>query len=132
MPEPSTVRGWSHHFIYRRSSLRTTWRFRLGLVVLVVAIAWLTSGWWTVALAESLVCETNASPSDAILLENFDPDYLLFERATELRKKGLAPRVLVPVRSDTTSGPNLVGLGTAQVMAKVAHLDAMDVVPFSE
>ena len=84
------------------------------------------------ALAESLVCEADAAPSDAILVENFDPDYLLFERATELRRKGLAPRVLVPVRSDTTSGPNLVGLGMAHVMAKVAHLEAMDVVPFHE
>jgi hypothetical protein len=100
--------------------------------MLTVATAWLTSGWWTVALAESLVCETTAAPSDAILLENFDADYLLFERAAEIRRKGLAPRVLVPVRSDTTSGPNLVGLGTAQVMAKVAHLDAMEVVPFRE
>ena len=100
--------------------------------MLIVALAWLTSGWWTVALAESLVCRTNAAPSDAILVENFDADYLLFERATELRRKGLAHRVLVPVRMDPTSEPNPVGLGTAKVMAAVAHLDTLEAVPYRE
>jgi len=118
--------------VYRSEHLRTTWRFRLGLAAAIVLAAWLTSGWWTVAVASSLVCETNAAPSDAILIENFDPDYLLFERATALKKQGLAPRVLVPVRAAAASEPNLVGLGTARVMANVAHLDAVDIVPFRE
>jgi hypothetical protein len=132
MREPVRTRGWSHHFLYRTTHLRTTWKLRLGLLALLVGIPWLTSGWWTIALARSLVCESDAAPSDAILIENFDPDYLLFERAAELRRKGLAPRVLVPVREDPSSAPNLVGLGTAKVMAEVAHLDAMDVVPYRE
>lgn len=132
MREPLRVRGWSRHFFHRSEHFRTTWKFRCGLVALFVAIVWLTSAWWTIAVARSLVCESDAAPSDAILIENFDPDYLLFERAAELRRKGLAPRVLVPVRADPSSAPNLVGLGTAKVMATVAHLDTMDVVPFRE
>jgi hypothetical protein len=43
-----------------------------------------------VAVARSLVCEANGAPSDAILVENFDPDYLVFERATQLRRDGFA------------------------------------------
>ena len=132
MREPVHASRWSHHFLYRSTHLRTTWKLRLGLLALLAGILWLTSGWWTIALARSLVCESDAVPSDAILIENFDPDYLLFERAAELRRKGLAPRVLVPVREDPSSAPNLVGLGNAKVMADVAHLDAMDVVPYRE
>ena len=132
MREPVHAEGWSRHFLYRSAHLRTTWKLRLGLLALLVGITWLTSGWWTIAVARSLVCESDAAPSDAILSENFDPDYLLFVRAAELRRKGLAPRVLVPVREDPSSAPNLVGLGTAKVMADVAHLDAMDVVPYRE
>jgi hypothetical protein len=50
-----------------------------------------------VAIGCSPVCETNAAPSDA---ENFDPDYLLFERASALRRAGLVARVLGPMWSD--------------------------------
>src|SRR5687768_7194042 len=132
MRDFSHLRHLSRHVVYRSEHLRTTWRFRLGLAAAIVLAAWLTSGWWTVAVASSLVCETNAAPSDAILIENFDPDYLLFERATALKKQGLAPRVLVPVRAAAPSEPNLVGLGTAHVMANVAHLDGVDIVPFNE
>ena len=132
MRDLSHLRHLSRHVVYRSEHLRTTWRFRLGLAAAIVLAAWLTSGWWTVAVASSLVCETNAAPSDAILIENFDPDYLLFERATALKKQGLAPRVLVPVRAAAPSVPNLVGLGTAHVMANVAHLDGVDIVPFNE
>ena len=64
-------------------------------------MVWLTHGWWTVAVARSLVCDANAAPSDAILVENFDSDYLVFERAANLRRAGFAPRVLVPVLADS-------------------------------
>ena len=98
------------------SSASDLWR-------LVVVAAWLTHGWWTVAVARSLVCDANAAPSDAILVENFDTDYLVFERAAELRRAGLAPRVLIPVLADSrTSEPNDVAMGTAQVMARIARL----------
>ena len=96
--------------------------------MLLVLIAWSTRGWWSVAIAKSLVCDADAAPSDAILVENFDPDYRLFERANALRQSGLAQRVLVPV----AAGPNAteldaVGAGIAEVMAKAAQLGAMDI-----
>ena len=85
---------------------------------------------WTVALASSLVCNPHVARSDAILIDNFDPDYLLFERATQLRRAGLATRVLVPVSTGSdTSKPNPVALGTAELMASLARLGPFEIVP---
>ena len=79
------------------------------------------------------MCDANSAPSDAILVENFDPDYLVFERATRLRRAGLATRVLVPISTDPgTSVPNHVALGTVEVMTKMARLGAIEVVPMRE
>jgi hypothetical protein len=133
MREPVDVPRWTRHFVYRTERTRTTWKFRVGFVGLVVVSAWLTHGWWTVAVARSLVCEANPAPSDAILVENFDNDYLVFERAADLRRAGLAPRVLVPVLAQSgTAEPNDVALETTQVMARIARLGPVDFVPIQQ
>jgi hypothetical protein len=133
MRESSDARRWMRHFVYRTEHTRTTWKFRVGLVAVVVVAGWLTRGWWTVAIARSLVCDANGAPSDAILVENFDPNYLVYERATRLRLAGFATRVLVPIPRDSGgSEANAVALGTAEVMAKLARLGAMDIVPIRE
>ena len=133
MREPSDAPRWTRHFVYRTEHTRTTWKFRVGFVALVVVGVWLTRGWWTVAIARSLVCAADSTPSDAILVENFDPDYLVFERATRLRRAGLATRVLVPIQTDSgTTETNAVALGTAEVMAMIARLGAMEIVPIQE
>jgi hypothetical protein len=133
MRESSDNPRWTRHFLYRTEHTRTTWRFRFGLLVFIVVGAWVTRGWWTVAIARSLVCEANGAPSDAILVENFDPDYLSFERATQLRRDGFASRVLVPSPGDPdTSETKGVELATAEMMARLAHLGAFDIVPIRE
>jgi hypothetical protein len=130
MRESSDIPRWTRHFVYRTEHTRTTWKFRVGFVAFVVVAAWMTRGWWTVAIARSLVCEANSAPSDAILVENFDPDYMVFKRAAALRRAGFATRMLVPIPTDQdNSEPSPVALGTAEVMAKIAHLGAMDIVP---
>jgi hypothetical protein len=130
MRESSNAPRWIRHFVYRAEHTRTTWKFRVGFVALLVVAAWLTRGWWTVAMARSLVCEANSAPSDAILDDNFDPDYLVFERATRLRLAGFATRVLVPIQTDSgESQANAVGLATAEAMAKIARLGVMEIVP---
>jgi hypothetical protein len=130
MTDPSTTSRWTRHLFYRAAHTRTTWKLRLGLLTLVVLALWLTSGWWTAAIARSLVCEADAAPSDAILVENFDADYLVFERASALRRAGLTARVLVPVSSDPrTSEPDDVARGTAELMARIAGLGPIEVVP---
>jgi hypothetical protein len=133
MHESPNSPRWTRHFVYRTERTRTTWKFRVGLVALVLAAMWLTRGWWTVALARSLVCDGNRAPSDAILVENFDPDYLTFERARQLRQAGLGTRVLIPVRYDLGTGrPNIVALNVAEMMAKLAGLGTIDIVPIRD
>ena len=98
--------------------------------MLVLAVVWLTSSWWTVAIARSLVCEANGAPSDAILIENFDPDYRIFEHATRLRKAGYASRVLVPAARDPkTSDVDMVERATAEMLARLSRLGEFEVVP---
>jgi hypothetical protein len=70
------------------------------------------------------------SPSDVILVENFDPHYLVFERAAALRKAGLAARVLVP--TDASRDPeraNPVSRGMTELMARTAQLQEPEILP---
>jgi hypothetical protein len=131
--ERGGTRGWMRFVVRREERTRTTWTFRFALLVLVVGTSWLSSGLWSPAVARSLICEEDRSRSDALLLENFDADYLVFERAAALRRAGVAERVLVPTRTDIGSGnPNAVALGTAELMARIARLPGMEVVPIPE
>ena len=124
---------WTRHIFYRSERIRTTWKFRVGFIALVLLMGWLTRGWWTVAIARSLVCDANVTPSDAILIENFDPDYLVFERAAKLRQAGVATRVLVPIAAGQgATDINAVALAVAEGMAKIARLGEMDIVPIRE
>jgi len=124
---------WTRHLVCRAEHTKPTWKLRLGLLTLVIVALWLTSGWWPLAIARSLVCEASLAPSDAILVENFDPGYLLFERATRLRRAGLAARVLVPIRTiPGTQAPNDVDLGIAEVMARISRIGAIEVIPIRE
>jgi hypothetical protein len=121
---------WTRHFFYRTEHTRTTWKFRVGFVALVVVAAWITRGWWTVSIARSLVCDANGAPSDAILVENFDPDYMVFKHAAGLRQAGLATRMLVPIATESdTSKTDAAALGTAEVMGRIARVGPMDIVP---
>src|SRR5262245_38753149 len=103
MPEPSSDRAWTRYFFYRTEHVRTTWTFRLAVLVGVGLSIWLTRSWWMVAVARSLVCEANAAASDAIVVENFDSNYATFERAAQLLRAGVASRALVPVPTDPNS-----------------------------
>ena len=103
------------------------------MVAFVAVTLWATSALWTRALALSLTCEADPAPSDAILVENLEPDYLLFERARQLRQAGLAPRVLVPVRTDPgTSDLNAVASGVVHVMADISRIGPVELVPVRE
>ena len=85
---------WQRYFFYRKESLRTTWKLRLSVLLSGILIVSLTRGFWTVKIAQSLVCEQQSPHSEALLLENFDPDYLVFERAAALQKAGIAATFL--------------------------------------
>ena len=101
---------WQRHFFYRKESLKATWKFRLALLMLIVLLVSVTRGFWMLRLGQSLVCTEEIAPSDVILVENFDPHYLVFERAAALHKAGLAVRVLVPTDASRDSeGTDPVG-----------------------
>jgi hypothetical protein len=82
--------------------------------------------------ASALVCRQEIAPVDALLIENFDPNYLLFERAEALYRAGYARRILVPVEASPDSIPSVVGTGFVEVMSRVARLPPPEVVPIQE
>ena len=90
--------GWGRHFFYRKEVWKTTWTFRLSVLLVFIVIALLTRNVLADRIGKSLVCEERADRSDAILVENFDPEYLEFERAATLKNAGIASRVFVPVQ----------------------------------
>jgi hypothetical protein len=133
MRESSQSRRWTRHFVYRTQCTRTTWKFRAALAMALLMVVWLARGWLSVTVARGVVCNGNRSASDAILVENFDPDYLLFERARELREAGLAARVLVPVpRDENTSEWQGVALATTELLAKLARVGTIELIPIRE
>jgi hypothetical protein len=124
--------SWRRHLFYTRDCVKTTWKFRLGVLGIVILAVALTGRFWVVQIGRSLVCTPDLAPSDVILVENFDPNYLLFERAEALQRDGLAARVVVPVDVDTSSdagGLNLIARGTADLMARQARLTAWEMTP---
>ena len=124
---------WKHQFVHRKASLVTTWRFRLAILVCCGVVVSLTRGVWIPGLGRSLVCNEQIAPVDAILVDNLDENYLLFERAAELRNAGFGRRVLVPVfASSDLRTPNMVSEGIARVMARVASLQEFEMIPIVE
>jgi len=124
---------WYQHFFQRKAVLKTTWKLRLGLPVLLLLLGSVTHGFWTLRIGQSLVCPEEIAPSDAILVENFDAYYLAFERAAALHNAGVATRVLVPAPIwRDPARPSLVSQGIAEVMARVARLQDMELIPIQE
>jgi hypothetical protein len=127
------MRPWMRHFFYTRACLKTTWKLRVGVFIVVILTATATRDFWTASIGRSLVCARDVAPSDLILLENFDPNYILFEHAAELEKAGLAPRTLVPVRASRDPAvASPIFSGFAEIMARYARLNTWDVVPIQE
>jgi hypothetical protein len=119
--------------VRRDARLRTTWRLRLAVGTVLLLVLWATSARTSRAIGNSLVCTPDLGASEAILVENFDPNYLLFERARDIRRAGSAARVLVPIWTDRgTTTPNDVSLGIAEVMARIAGLGDFESVPVRE
>jgi hypothetical protein len=130
--EPSR---WQSLVFTRTESLRTTWTFRFLFVTLVAILLAATRSSWERAIGSSLVCRQDMAPSDALLLDNLDPDYLVFERATGLYHANVARRAFVPMPAKSVAEPrtpNTISAGLADLMARVAHLPAFEVIPVVE
>ena len=125
---------WQRQIVYRTTGYRTTWKFRLLVVGLLVALPLATRGWWVPALGKSLVCDSEFERPDLIVIDNLDSDYLLFEKAGELREHGVGERLLVPVQASgrNPEKPNLVSREIVDVMVRVAGLDGTEIVPIKQ
>ena len=107
--------------------------FRVSALLVIGAIALLMWNILADRIGKSLVCEERAAPSDAILVENFDPDYLPFERAATLKNAGVASRVLVPVlASGDTEIPEASGAGIVEVFSRIARLANVTLIPIRQ
>ena len=124
---------WQRHFFYRKQVLKTTWKLRLVIVLVLAAILVLPQRFWTAQIGRSLVCKEQVDRSDALLLENFDTDYLVFEHAAALKKAGIASRVFVPASEGTSSSiPSEIARQFVDVMARRAGLQEFEIIPFQE
>ena len=125
---------WWRHFVYRTECLKTTWTCRLSILIFVILIASVTRGFWLPSLGRSLTCTEEVGPSDVILVENFDPNYLLFERAAGLEKAGHSARVLVPTEAsrDDPAVADTVSQGIAELMARVARVHNLKIIPIRD
>ncbi len=118
------------HFFYKTESIRTTWKLRLAIVLLALLVISVTRDSWSMSIGHSLTCTETISRSDIILVDNVDPDYLLFERAARLHDAGLASRVLIPVQvSHDSERANAVSIGVVELMARVAQVQAPEILP---
>src|SRR5687768_11850083 len=127
------MRQWRQYLYYRTSCVRTTWLSRVSLGVLFLAVAVTAQDFWVRTIADSLTCSATGAASDAILIENFDPDYLLFEHAGRLQMAGLAPRIFIPVKAFPDGWLlNLVTNDMVAVMARHARLASWELIPIQE
>ena len=112
------------------------WKGVLAVLGLVCLVGFFTRGVWILSLGRSLVCTEEIASSDAILVENFDPNYSLFERVAALQRAGLVARVLVPTQTwEGSSEPervNPVSSGIVEVMARLAHVHDLEIIPIHE
>ena len=127
---------WHRHFFYRKNSLKTTWKLRLGVLALLVlgaATLMLTREFWALRIGQSLVCAEDVTQSDAFLIENFDPRYLVFEQGRTLQEAGVASRAFVPTFTPKTSDePNGVPQGFVEVMIRISRLQNVEMIPIRE
>jgi hypothetical protein len=130
----SPKRSFVEVFVYRKEVWKSTWLTRLSALALVSGIVWASSSWWAPAVGRALVCTSDIRRSDAILIENMNPSYLLFERAADLQAGGYGSRViaLVQASSGEGDGPNLASASIAEVLARLAHVSTLEVLPIEE
>jgi hypothetical protein len=123
-------RNWTRYLVYRKEVVKTTWLFRLGLLICLIVFIAVTRHFWLVGIGKMLVHSAPVEPSDVIVLENYDENYLVFEMAARLVKQGLADEVMVPTTVNRNGDkPGRVAAGFVEVMSSVARIDSFQVIP---
>jgi len=127
-------RRWTKYIVTRKEHVKTTWMFRISLLACLVLVGSVTRPLWTRAIGTSLVCDEpiDSVRVDAVLIDNLDWDYLLFERAAALLEAGVTSTVIVPVDMAADGKGTSVARGFVDVMARVARLRELKIVPIRE
>jgi hypothetical protein len=128
---PASPSGWRRYFVYRTECLKTTWLCRLAILTVIAISVVGTAGLWARPLARSLMCPEDVRRSDAILVENFDPTYVVFERAAALQQAGFASLVFAATEAshDNPAEAGAVPRGITQFMANFARVANLRVIP---
>ena len=122
--------SWTRHFIRQRYVWRTTWKLRICIVLLLVAVGLSAGPHCLIWLGRSLVHDDVPMVSDAVVLENYDHNYLVFETAARLLRGGMSDRLFVPTPIfNDPSRPNVVSKGIVEVMTRVARIDNAELIP---
>jgi hypothetical protein len=128
---------WQRHFFQRKESVKTTWKLRLAVLMLMILLVYSvhrTREGWVLWVGQSLVCPETIGHSDLILVENFDPDSLVYERAAALHHAGFATRVLIPIQVSNEPGqpdkrPYAMSKGLAQLMSRLVRIHEPKILP---
>lgn len=123
--------SWTRWFVTKKEVVKTTWAFKTAVTVVLVLLVYLTRPLWAHAVAESLVCgqTEHREPVDAILIDDFESDYLLFERVRHLQESGLSSRVIAPVNVLADGSISPVGQEFVNVLARQARVRNVNTVP---
>jgi uncharacterized SAM-binding protein YcdF (DUF218 family) len=128
----TTPKQWQRHLIYRKECFRTTWVLRITTAIAIVLVVWFTRSWWTNAIADRLACTEGVQAADAILIDNLDQSYLLYERAESLRAAGFASRVLVPMLHMPQANSSTIDEGIVALMIRTARIDDAEIFPIDQ
>jgi hypothetical protein len=128
---------WRRHFFRRQESVRTTWKLRLALLMLLMLLiygVYRMRPVWILWVGQSLVCAETIGQSDLIVVENFDPDYLVYERAAAIHHAGFAARVLIPIHvspepGPLDAGPYAMAEGLAELTSRLVGIDDPEILP---
>ena len=127
-PQPTLSRS-----VEKKVGRRVRVRWLAFGFILLAAISVFATPYLLKAAGRSLVHQGSIEVADAILIENFDPNYLLFERTRQLLQEGWAKTVLVPTQASSAGEtPNAVSEGFVQVMVRVSRIAAPEIVPVRE
>ena len=126
-------RRWTRYLITRKEVVKTTWVFKMASITTFVLLVYLLEPVWAHAVAESLVCgqDGHVDRVDAILIDDFESDYLLFERARHLQESGVSSTVIAPANVFADGSVSTVSAAMIDVLARLARVKHVTAVPVS-
>jgi len=124
---------WARYVVTRKEVVKTTWAFKATVIIALVLLCYLMEPVWAHAVGESLVCaqDGKVGRADAILVDDFDRDYLLYERARHLEEDGLSSTVIAPVSLFAGGSVSPVSEAMVDVLARLARVKQVTKVPVS-